>query len=50
MSIKNFTLRIDEHLLDIIKTVAQFEGRSVNSRIIIVMQRYIKVFVEKQIR
>ncbi|MBQ7816221.1 MAG: Arc family DNA-binding protein [Oscillospiraceae bacterium] len=47
MCIKNFTLRIDKQLLDKIKIIAQYESRSANSQIVVVMQRYVKAFEGK---
>ena len=41
---KNYTLRIDEDLLNELKYIAKYEKRSVNSQIIILIKKFIADF------
>lgn len=47
MSNKNFSLRIDSEMLDKLHYIADYEGRSANSQINIIIREHIKEF-EKQ--
>ncbi|MBQ6896796.1 MAG: Arc family DNA-binding protein [Oscillospiraceae bacterium] len=42
--LKNFTLRIENELLDKLKYISKYEKRSVNSQIIILIKRCINEF------
>lgn len=44
MAIKNLTVRIDEELLHKIHVVADYEGRSANSQILILIRDCIKEY------
>lgn len=44
MAIKNLTVRIDEELLHKIHVVADYEGRSANSQILILIRRCVEQF------
>ena len=48
MAIRGFTLRIEEELLRKIQYVAKYEGRSINSQILILIRECIKEFEEEQ--
>ncbi len=47
MSVKNFTLRIDEQMLNKLHYIADYEGRSANSQLVILVRQCIENF-EKQ--
>ena len=44
MAIKSLTVRIDEALLDDLHRVADYEGRSINSHILVLIRDSIKRF------
>ena len=44
MAIKNFTTRIDEDILDRLKYVASYEGRTANNKINMLIKECIKDF------
>ena len=44
MAIKNFTTRIDEETLNKLKYIAEYEGRTANSQISILIRNCIKEF------
>ena len=47
MAIKSVSIRIEEEMLDKIGFVADYEGRSVNSHILVLVRENIKAFEEK---
>jgi hypothetical protein len=47
MAIKSVSIRIEEEMLDKIGFVADYEGRSVNSHILVLVRESIKAFEEK---
>lgn len=47
MALKNVTVRIDESMLEKINYVSDYEGRSVNSHVLILIRDYIQEFEEK---
>lgn len=47
MAIKSFSIRIDEEMLHKIAYVADYEGRSINSQVLILIRNCIKDFEEK---
>ncbi len=44
MAIKSLSIRIDEKLLDKLHVVADYEGRSANSQILILIRENVKQF------
>ena len=44
MAIKNFTLRIDNEMLDKLHYVADYEGRSANSQAVVLVRTCIEEF------
>ena len=44
MAIKNFTFRIDDEMLDKLHIIAEYEGRSANSQLNIMVRNLIKEF------
>ena len=44
MAIKSVSIRIEEEMLDKIAHVAEYEGRSVNSHILVLIRENIKAF------
>ncbi len=46
MAIKSISIRIEEEMLDKIGFVADYEGRSVNSHILVLIRENIKKFEE----
>ena len=48
MAIKSVSIRIEEEMLEKIGYVADYEGRSVNSHILVLIRENIKAFEEKQ--
>ena len=46
MSIKSVSIRIEEEMLEKIGYVADYEGRSVNSHILVLIRENIKAFEE----
>lgn len=47
MAIKNFTIRIDDTLLDRLHVVANYEGRSANSQVLILIRDCIEQYESK---
>lgn len=47
MAIKNFSLRIDDKMLDKLHVIADYEGRSANSQILILIRDCIEKYEEK---
>ncbi len=47
MSIRHFSLRIDGDLLDRLHFIASYEGRSVNSEVIVLIRDAIEKYGEK---
>ena len=44
MSVKSVSIRIEEEMLDKISYIANYEGRSVNSQILVLIRENIKAF------
>lgn len=44
MSVKSVSIRIEEEMLDKIAYVADYEGRSVNSHVLVLIRENIKAF------
>ena len=44
MAIKSVSIRIEEELLNIIAYIADYEGRSVNSQVLVLIRENIKIF------
>ena len=47
MAVKSVSIRIEEEMLEKIGFVADYEGRSVNSHILVLIRENIKAFEEK---
>ena len=47
MAIKSVSIRIEEEMLDKISYVADYEGRSVNSHVLVLIRENIKAFEEE---
>ena len=47
MAIKSLSIRIDEDMLDKLHYVADYEGRSANSQILVLIRNCIKKFEDK---
>lgn len=47
MAIKSVSIRIEEEMLKKINYVAEYEGRSINSHILVLVRNSIKEFEEK---
>ena len=47
MAVKSVSIRIEEEMLEKIGFVADYEGRSVNSHILVLVRENIKAFEEK---
>ncbi len=47
MAIKSVSFRMDETMLDKLHVVANYEGRSVNSQVVIWVRNHIKAFEAK---
>ena len=47
MAIKSLSIRIDDKMLDKLHIVADYEGRSANSEILILIQKAIEKYEEK---
>ncbi len=47
MAIKSVSIRIEQEMLDKIGYVAEYEGRSVNSHILVLIRESIKSFEEE---
>lgn len=46
MSVKSFSIRIEEEMLQKIAYVADYEGRSINSHILVLIRNNVKQFEE----
>ena len=46
MAIKSVSIRIEEEMLDKIGYIADYEGRSVNSQVLVLIRENIKAFEE----
>ncbi len=44
MAIKNFTVRLEDTLLDKLHVVADYEGRSANSQVMILIRNCVQAF------
>lgn len=44
MAVRNLTVRIDDILLDKLHTVADYEGRSANSQVLILIRECVRQF------
>ena len=44
MAIKNFTVRIDSEMLDKLHIVADYEGRSANSQVVVLIRKCIEEY------
>ena len=44
MAVKSFSIRIEEEMLDKLSYVANYEGRSTNSHVLVLIQESIKAF------
>ena len=44
MSIKSVSIRIEEEMLNKISYIADYEGRSVNSQVLVLIRQHIKTF------
>ncbi len=47
MAIKSVSIRIEQEMLDKIAYIADYEGRSVNSHVLVLIRENIKAFEEK---
>ena len=47
MPIKNFSIRIDSQMLDKLHVVADYEGRSANSQVLILIRDAIEAYEQK---
>ena len=47
MSVKSVSIRIEKEMLDKLAYIADYEGRSVNSQVLILIRDNIKAFEEK---
>ena len=47
MAVKSVSIRIEQEMLDKIEFVASYEGRSVNSHILVLIREDIRAFEEK---
>ena len=47
MAIKSLTIRIDSEMLDKLHIVADYEGRSANSQILILIRDFIKKYEDE---
>ena len=47
MGVKSVSIRIEEEMLEKLGYVAEYEGRSVNSHILVLIRRDIKMFEER---
>lgn len=48
MSIKSVSIRIEEEMLEKLAFVADYEGRSINSHILVLIRENIKLFEQAQ--
>lgn len=46
MAIKSVSIRIEEEMLNKIAYIADYEGRSVNSQVLVLIREHIKAFEE----
>ena len=46
MAIKSVSIRIEEEMLDKLSYIADYEGRSVNSQVLVLIRQNIKAFEE----
>ena len=46
MAVKSVSIRIEEEMLDKIAYIADYEGRSVNSQVLVLIRQHIKAFEE----
>ena len=46
MAIKSVSIRIEEEMLNKIAYIADYEGRSVNSQVLVLIRNHIKAFEE----
>ncbi len=46
MAVKSVSIRIEEEMLNKIAYVADYEGRSVNSQVLVLIREHIKAFEE----
>ena len=46
MAVKSFSIRIEEEMLDKLSYVANYEGRSANSHVLVLIRDSIKAFEE----
>lgn len=44
MATKSLSIRIEEEMLDKISYIADYEGRSVNSQVLVLVRQHIKAF------
>lgn len=44
MAVKSVSIRIEEEMLDKIAYIADYEGRSVNSQVLVLIRAHIKAF------
>lgn len=44
MAVKSVSIRIEEEMLDKIAYIADYEGRSVNSQVLVLIREHIKAF------
>lgn len=47
MAIRNFTVRIDDEMLDDLHIISNYEGRSANSQVLILIRDLIKQYQEE---
>ncbi len=47
MAVKSVSIRIEEEMLEKLGYVADYEGRSINSHVLVLIRRDIKMFEEK---
>lgn len=47
MAIKSVSIRIEEEMLDKLSYVADYEGRSVNSQVLVLIRQNIKAFEDE---
>ena len=47
MAIKSVSIRIEEEMLEKLRCVADYEGRSVNSRVLVLIRDSIKAFEQE---
>ncbi len=47
MAVKSVSIRIEEEMLEKLGYVADYEGRSINSHVLVLIRRDIKAFEEK---